>query len=88
MQQREINIECGTCDYEINQPDKLQSHYMAVHGLSNRDADLLTSPYHSHELTFEQTQKIDHLSLLANTRGSNQNRYRIDLHAYVEELLG
>lgn len=36
-----LNLECGTCDYHINLGEKLQSHYMAVHGLSISDADAL-----------------------------------------------
>jgi hypothetical protein len=33
-----MQIECGSCDYKINQPDKLVSHYMTTHTLSHFDA--------------------------------------------------
>lgn len=31
-------LECGSCEYETDQGDKLQSHYMTKHTLSNFDA--------------------------------------------------
>lgn len=35
-------LECGSCDYRINSIEKLESHYMAVHWLSTRDARKLS----------------------------------------------
>jgi hypothetical protein len=36
-----MRCECGSCDYSIDLNEKLQSHYMAVHGLSHKDASKL-----------------------------------------------
>jgi hypothetical protein len=39
------------------------------------------------ELSFEQQQEIDRLSLKANTPSSNQNKHRFNLYAYIEETI-
>jgi hypothetical protein len=39
------------------------------------------------DLTYTEQQKVDQLSTMANLPGSNQNKYRTELHGYINELI-